>query len=325
MRHSLRGLLGLALVSCFANFAAPALASDLISVEAASRAGLTRGWFTQVQINRSNGRLLYITQHVSDVHNQQVFDVVAGTELYRYADRDRDAFGEALGRDGAKARATEKYNELEAQGKKPVVKNYVVPDVTIYAVTDRGLIQAIDGASGQTLWAKTVGNANYPTTNVAANDTHVAVCNGSTIYVLDRRDGTALWQREALGVISAGPAITNTSVSAPMVSGSVETFRTDTQKRYSPYIYRSQGIIYTQPIMTPRNSMAWATERGHMYVAEGSTGKPRFRLEASDTIIGGVAYLLPKYFYVASYDGYVYCLDEVNGSQLWRYSCGSSD
>jgi hypothetical protein len=54
------------------------------------------------------------------------------------------------------------------------------------------------------------------------------------------------------------------------------------------------------------------------------SGKVRFRLEASDAIVGQPAYLGPRYIYAASVDGYLYCCDELSGDMLWRYSTGGS-
>ncbi len=314
------GLLLLVFAPTFVS--AQSRSGGIITAEVAERHGLVREWLTKVEVS-DRGRVEHITQHVSDTLNHMVFEVVAGNEVHRYSERDRNAFGEQLGRDGAKAAATEMFNELEAVGKKPVVKSHVIPEVFLYLVTNRATVQAINGETGETLWTKQIGRSDFPTTAVAANDAQVAVCNGSTIYVLDRRTGGIVWSRVAIGSIAAGPAIVGDQVKVPMISGTVEAYRIDSEKLYPPQIYRSQGTIYQQPIVTPR-SVAWTTEQGHMYVTDAESGKPRFRLEASDTFVGGVAYLAPRYFYVASFDGYVYCLDEVNGNQLWRYSCGAT-
>jgi hypothetical protein len=189
-------------------------------------------------------------------------------------------------------------------------------------VTDRGVIHALDGETGQTLWTQDIGSPGFPTTAATANDSFVALCNGSTIYMLDRRNGQILWSRRAIGAVAAGPAITEEMVAVPMLNGAVENYRVEGQ-RTGPNIYKSKGSIFVAPVPTAR-SVAWTTDLGHMYVTDASTGKPRFRLEASDTIVGGVAYLPPRYLFTASFDGYAYGVDEISGDQLWRYSSGST-
>jgi outer membrane protein assembly factor BamB len=150
----------------------------------------------------------------------------------------------------------------------------------------------------------------------------VTVCNGSKIFALDPVNGRELWSRETTYPINAGPAISRERIAVPTTQA-MEFYVHDQSRRYAPHIYRSHGLIYTQPIATPR-SIAWTTEKGHLYVADGETGKARFRLEASGTFYGAPTYLAPRYFYAGSDDGYLYCADELNGRMLWRYSTGGS-
>lgn len=321
MRRWFLALLGLAVV-CAPTLATAQVgvggASGLISSSSARRHGLTQAWFTRVDVNRSNGRVIGITQHIGEWLS---IEIKAGSLVYRYSERDRDAQGRLLGPDGAAALAAAKQQDLIDGYLKPTLTEIVRADVTLYVVTDKGVIHAIDGESGQTLWVQSVGRSDFPTTEAAANDLYVAICNGSDLYLLDRRNGEVLWTRSVGGTVSAGPALSNDMVSVPTIRGAVESYRIDQSKRYAPHIYRSQGAIFGQPISTPR-SIAWCTAKGHMYCADANSGRVRFRLETSDTIVGQPAYLAPRYFYCASFDGYVYCVDEVNGRMQWRYSTG---
>ncbi len=316
MRHSLLALacLGIALVS------SPALAegrgSAMISSDIAHRYGLNRAWQTAIQVNRSNGRVSHITQHVSE---WMYIEVKIGDLTYRYSERDRDANGILIGRTGAAELADAKKKDLEESHLKPTLTTHVMADVRLYVVTDRGILQAIDGETGETLWTQQIGKSEYPTSAAAANDLYVAVCNGSDIYMMDRRTGDLLWTRRARYTVSGGPAVTKEIVAVPTLNGAIESYRVNQDRFHVPHIYRSQGKVFMQPVATDR-SVAWATESGHMYVADGLSGKVRFRLEASDTIVGQPAYLTPRYIYAASVDGYLYCCDELNGNMLWRYS-----
>lgn len=324
MRHSLRGLLLIAVAMFPTLVYGQSRLGGLISPEAANRVGLVRQWHTNIDLHRANARVIGVNQFVSNVTNHQVFEVVDGGKVYRFSEKDRDAFGDVIGPAGAKAKATELFLELEAAGKKPTVAALVVPDTFLYVVTSKGVVHALNAETGETLWVQSVGNPELLTTDAATNEDSLAICNGSTIYILNRHDGQVFWQHDVLGAIGAGPALTEGRVSVPMLSGNMETYRVSPEKRYPPFVYRSRGAIYNQPLTTPRNSVVWTTDKGHLNVADGSTGKARFRLETSDTIIGGAAYLAPRYIFVASFDGYVYGIDEENGNQLWRYSCGAT-
>src|SRR5690606_10706121 len=105
------------------------------------------------------------------------------------------------------------------------------------------------------------------------------------IYTFDRRTGDLVWTRETRHVVVAGPAVTDNIVSVPTIRGVIESYRVDQTKRSLPHIYKSQGYVSMQPISTPR-SVAWGTENGNMYVSDSASGRGRFRLETSSTIVG---------------------------------------
>lgn len=320
MRFSLAALacLGLALVSSHAP--AQGRSFRLVSSEIAQRHGLDLAWQTQLQVNRANGRVAHLTQYVSE---WIYVEVKVGDLTFRYSERDRDRDGMLLGRTGAAELADAKMKDLEAHGLKPKLTTQVMADVRLYAVTDRGVLQAIDGETGSILWTQVIGRSDFPTSAAAANELYVAICNGSDIYMLDRRTGEMLWTRRARYTVSGGPAVTRDIVTVPTLNGAMESYKVSQERMHPPHIYRSQGKVFMQPVATDR-SIAWATENGHMYVADGLSGKVRFRLEASDTIVGQPAYLAPRYIYAASVDGYLYCCDELNGQMLWRYSTGGT-
>lgn len=292
----------------------------LISSEAARRNGLELAWHTHAQVNRSNGRVTNITQYVGE---WVYYEVKLGKLTWRFSERDRTPEGDMLGRDGAQALANAKMKDLTDSHLSPTLETHVKADVRLYVVTDHGLLQAINGETGETLWAQQVGNPTYPTTAAGANEMYVAVCNGSTIYCYDRRNGDLVWTREARYTVVAGPAVTDSIVSVPTIRGVIESYRIDQTKRSLPHIYKSQGYVSMQPMSTPR-SVAWGTETGNMYVSDAASGRGRFRLETNSTIVGPPAYLAPGYLYAATLDGYIYCSDEIKGNMLWRYSTGDS-
>jgi outer membrane protein assembly factor BamB len=195
-----------------------------------------------------------------------------------------------------------------------------VPKTTIYASSQRGMLHAIEGESGRTLWITSVGNSLYPTTAPAANDKYVALCNGSTIYVLRTSDGSVAWSKSAMGSPGAGPALTDEFIFIPMISGQVETYMLDEPKRPAG-VYRSFGHTIVQPVVSS-NSVAWPTDSGNIYVGYAHSPGLRFRLQTADSIESGPAFLAPDKVIVTSLDGYIYCLDEKKGNILWRFTTG---
>jgi outer membrane protein assembly factor BamB len=328
----------------------------LLSVEGARRAGLTRMWFTQVEMDTGRGRMQGITQHVSPVLAHTVFEVTFKGRSYVFSERDLDAFGDPIGVDGAKAAAEKKVAQLTllltppaatkdatppaeaaaapggadapAEGAAPLpapkdlpaMALHVIPEISLYATSERGLVHAIDAETGKTKWATTVGDPRFPTTAAGASDLAVAVFNGSRVYVLKASDGSPIWDKSIPGAPILGPAVSEDFVFVPLLSGLVEAYWIDYPKRAAA-TFRSMGHPTTQPVILNR-SVAWATDRGHVYVASATDAKIKFRVETKDNVISPPGFLAPDRIFATSLDGYIYCLREARGGIIWRFSTG---
>jgi outer membrane protein assembly factor BamB len=299
--------------------------SGLISQSEANRHGLKRTWFTQIELDRARGRVAYITQHISSTDAYTVFEVTYDGGETLFSERDLDRFGDPLGVEGAQKRAQQRVDDLTRSGRNPKLNKRVIPVITLYAMTDQGVVHAIDAETGRTNWTTPVGSPRHPSEAPGANDEYVAVVNGSTLYVLHKQDGRVAWQREAKGAPGAGPAVTDRYVFVPMLSGAIESYQLK-DHRQPPWIFRSHGRAVIQPIYTGFN-VAWPTDRGDLYVAEGNQNNIRYRLETNDTIVAKASRLPatqdhPPRLLTASIDGYLYCLHENSGAIQWRFSTG---
>ena len=83
---------------------------------------------------------------------------------------------------------------------------------TLFALTDRGGLHAIDAETGRTHWTTQAGRPEHPSLAPAANDKYVAVVNGSRIYIIDRVTGRAVWDRPLGDAPGAGPVLTDTLI-----------------------------------------------------------------------------------------------------------------
>jgi hypothetical protein len=70
-----------------------------------------------------------------------------------------------------------------------------------------------------------VGSREKPNEPPAVGKLYVAVVNGGTLYVLDRRDGGVVFRKELSSVVSAGPAMGDEWVYVPMLSGHVVAYK----------------------------------------------------------------------------------------------------
>lgn len=292
----------------------------LIRGDAANRVGLTRSWFTRVQLDSARSRVAHVTQHVSSTNAFSAWEVTHDRGKLIYTERDLDDFGDELGKEKAEKLATEKLESLERAMLNPKMTVQVIPEITIYAMTDSGVVHAIDAQTGRTRWFTRVGNPNYPCEAPSANDQYVAFLNGSTLYVLKQNNGEVAWTRQVRGAPGAGPVVTDRLVFVPMASGAVEAYELE-DHRQPPWVYQSQGRAVVQPIWTGF-TVAWPTDRGHLYVAQGNDAAIQFRLEASKSIVSQAARLAPSRIVVASIDGYVYCINEQSSNLIWRFSTG---
>jgi outer membrane protein assembly factor BamB len=298
--------------------------TGVISPSVASRYGLKRAWFTQIEVDRSRGRVTHLNQYVSNARFMTVFEIKSPLGVEYITEREVDRWGKPLGIEGAEKLAKERVKKLkeEAPESKDDVslKTLKVPEVTLYAQTDRGTLHAIDGATGKTKWVTTVGNPDHPSLAPGANDKFVATVNGSSVFVLDASTGAQVWTRRTDAAPGAGPAVSNDRVFVPTVTGKMEAYRLE-DYRQPPWFYQSTGRLLVQPTISTA-SASWATDRGYLYVCDKERLGVRFRLEARDPILAHSTFLPPNRLFAASTDGYAYCVHEFNGEILWRFSVG---
>jgi outer membrane protein assembly factor BamB len=300
----------------------------LIGPESLAPYGLQLAWVTNIEVDRGRDRVVDVTQHVSLTQMQTIYEFTFDRQLYSISERDRDAFGEVLGPEGAKKKADMTWAQIKLEHEirglpeppAPVIELKLVPEITLFATTYKGMVHAIDGNTGKTRWSTSVGKTRYPTTAAGGGDKYVAVVNGSTLYVLNAADGTFAWSRPMEGTPGAGPAVSDALVFVPRLNGAVELYKVDDHKRPAA-IYKGLGRAMVQPV-TSFNSVAWPTDAGHLYVGFSKEKTVRFRVEAKDGIVSKPFFSPSGKIFFTSLDGYIYCIDEVKGDIVWRFTTG---
>ena len=99
----------------------------------------------------------------------------------------------------------------------------------------------------------------------------------------------------------------------------MEAYHADDRNQPIKY-FKAIGRSLIQPTVTTR-SIGWPTDRGHFYVSNSSRLDSRYRLVAQDTVVAPAGHMDDKWF-VASVDGYCYCVHEMSGDVFWRFSSG---
>ena len=310
----------LILVLSFPSVHADYGSSVVISQTEARRYGLERAWFTQVRLDPARSRMTDMSYFVSTAQSHTVYQVEYQDRKRNFSERDADRFGDLLGKEGAEKEANAFVEDLKRREIESTINTIQVPEVTLYAVTDRAVLHAIDAETGRTRWTTVVGNRNHPLEKPGVSENYVAVLNGSTLHLLKRDTGEMAWIRPIQGVASAGPALTAEYVVVPTFTGDVELYDID-ETRTLPEIYRSNGRVLIQPVVTPF-SIVWPTDRGFLYVARTLQKGLRYRMEARRPIVSQAAFSSPSKILATSIDGYVYCLHETSGQEFWRFSTG---
>ena len=210
------------------------------------------------------------------------------------------------------------------------VRSVLIEPQMIFVLSERGTLYAVDAATGNTVWTTPTGNRNYPSLGPGASDTHVAVVNGSTLYVFRRSDGRPLWEEELTGVPTVGPVIDADWVYVPMFNGlivayplevSVET-RDERLLGRVPVMYSASGRAESPLLITP-HSIAWGTSSGFIYTAPLGSMKARLQYLARSAIRAPLAYREPAIL-AASLVGYLDAIDEITGQTLWTFVAGGT-
>ncbi len=199
------------------------------------------------------------------------------------------------------------------------VERAVLEGDRLTVLTSAGVVQELNALTGSTYWTAPIGNENYPSLGPASSEKFVALVNGSTLYVLDRKDGKPAMIRSVGGAPGAAPALSESHVFIPLVNGRIEAYSLSNQK-ISPWYYQSFGRAMVAPLVTPE-SIVWTTDTGFLYVGGSNKLGVRYRLETGAEIVAPPSYRQP-FVFVASLEGDLFAMHELSGSQRWKYSCG---
>lgn len=211
------------------------------------------------------------------------------------------------------------FAQIPVDSSRTRVSKWMLRGTRLYGVSDSGIVTALHAETGETLWTKQVGRPGFPAFGPGANPKYLGVVSGAKLYMLDRADGRLLWSRDLGSAPSSGPALTQDYAYVALMTGRIEGYRLD-DPSVQPWYYQSKGRTYLQPTTTGQ-VVSWPTSEGCLYVSRANDPNVLFRLETGDDIVTSPAESEP-HLYIASLDGYLYCVDELTGREEWRYSTG---
>ena len=292
---------------------------------------MEKAWFANAQVNTARGELTHLTLHVRPYTLYQV--TANDGRIHRFSSLDVDPERlETIGAEEAQRRAEalrDSLNQIKGlwsklatelpENQQAKLERLDKLDTVLVAVSSRGGIDVFNGETGQRKWGTAVGWPKYPTTAAGVNDKYVALINGLHLFVFEIESGDLLWKKTVEGVPAAGPALSSRYAFVPMVDGILESHRLDDPGKPVAH-YQSLGRALMQPTVSP-NTVVWPTDLGYYYVAPADRPGIYYRLETTGRSMSRPAFSRDK-LYVASLDGYVYCLTELNGQLSWSRAFG---
>ncbi|MEM6654423.1 MAG: PQQ-binding-like beta-propeller repeat protein [Planctomycetota bacterium] len=213
------------------------------------------------------------------------------------------------------------FSQVQLDRSRHVVERAILGGEQLFVLTTNGTLHAFDAETGATNWVTRIGEPRYVSLGPGVGPDHVAVVNGTTVFVLDRADGREVKTFRTNGGVAAAPAIADGYVYVPLFNGRLEGFPIDA-KRLTPWYYSSSGRLF-QPPVAGAGGVVWANNRGNLYGASAADTGTRYRFEAGDSFVAAPTTLNDR-VYAATADGYVYAIEKAKGRQRWRYSSGST-
>ena len=251
-RLALFTLMVAVLSACAAESSAQVSRMGLISTTAMRRFGLERAWYAQVALGRSRSRISFITPYISHAKTHTIHEVVWETGKVEFSELQRNAFDEMIGATGALKAANAKIDELKAQGFDPKLITQVIPEISLYVATDRGVLHAIDAETGKTRWARTVGRPEHPNLEPGVNERFVSVVNGSQLSIVNRDTGELVWDRRLGGAPGAGAGMTDNHAFVPLVNGKIEIYKLSSlNEQQRKFRAPSLRVAIGRPLLQP--------------------------------------------------------------------------
>jgi len=285
-----------------------ALSGDIIPETTAARHGLTRPWFTQVQMDLGRSRVRYVVFYEDTLYVQTDSAMVHAID----AETGETLWAKIVGRPGHPS---------------------MVPGVNrdLVAILNGSRLYVCNRYNGDLLYETEVGGAPGSGAALSEQRAYVPMVNG---MVMAYRLETLTDPLFELGKIKEN--LTDED-KAQLEEDRRENLRLR-QEYIPPLSCRSLGQAVIQPLVTCENEgeeyVAWPTDRGFLNV--GRVDRRRdderltitYRLETDDGIAARPSYLPPNsptdsgLIIGVSRDGFVHAIREKDGSSSWRFSTG---
>jgi hypothetical protein len=283
--------------------------TELIPETTAARHGLTRSWFTQIQMDRSRTRVRDVVLHEGTLYVQTDRAMVHAID----AETGRTIWARQVGRPNHPSLTPSAGEDLLAiiNGSRLYVCNRYSGDL-LYEIQVDGVPGAGACLSGRRAYVPMVSGMLVAYRLVPLTDPLKELGKTDTNPTPEQIAATEKQRREDLRI---------------------------GQESVPPLRCYSLGQALVQPLVTRETEtdeyVAWATDRGCLYIGwidlrEDNRLEVKYRLETAVGIVARPTYLPPNpndpadsgIIFVASRDGYVHAVRERDGELIWRFPTG---
>ncbi|MDZ4820691.1 MAG: PQQ-binding-like beta-propeller repeat protein [Planctomycetota bacterium] len=213
------------------------------------------------------------------------------------------------------------FGSVDLQGNRTKLIDVKLDNNTLFVQTSAATTQAIDSETGRVIWVAKVGDSRQPCTPLGVSDARVALVNGTTLYVLDRKTGQVEWTKRLTGTPACGPAINEFAVFCPTMSGRIEVYAIDDATHQNLTNLRINGRTEAQPVSTEMG-IAWGTMAGDLAVCKADASEMLFRHATKFPIVASPTGR-GREVYFGSGSGYLLAYDKSDGRERWTFAAGS--
>lgn len=253
----------------------------------AQRLGLEVAWSSQVELPRAGG---VASAHLwAEKTNPRKFAVVTlPSRTIRISADEVDRDGNPIGIDGAKKKVSQVAAKLIGKPTGFEVVELTIPRIKLITITRNGVVQAVDGESGQVLWSNTCGDTTAPAFPGAVSEAGVVVVHGEYLYVLNLETGKHDSVRRLNYATSNAVAATNNTAFVIDQNGRVEAYPIGSGNFVQRWGYAMLGRAIGHSLSLLDDDLcAIDSNKGYLYVFN-STGEPSvwMRYQSSTPIVG---------------------------------------
>ncbi len=317
-----------------------AYSQGLMKPDAASQLGLHRAWTGAIRSPSGVQSIadIQLVVHQSDPH--QYLEIIytpaksksdstdKGDQDVRVLQRiwvnEKNALGDPLGIAEAKRLASNEIRRLKRRRIVATTREFTVPRVYLYSISDFGALECRDAENGSLLWSTRVGDRNLNFRQLGVDDERVTVINGSNLILVDSKTGEVIAEEPLRNVPIFGAVNSGKYAMVATLRGPIESYDLTNFDRRPEYESAS-GRAVTPPIRSPVSSkVGWTTDKEYFYVMElGGNPNILFRLKTDGIVGGRPAAATGDRFFFGSDTGQVYAVRATRlGEVLWSMPFG---